>query len=68
LSCYHVQEEAPYEDDPRNIQIEEFEGKRNVEGPPLESKVISVPIKIKKVNIGTTEQPKMANIGYYWDK
>jgi len=39
-----------------------------VEGPPLESKVISVPINIKKANIGTTEQPKMASIGDYWDK
>jgi hypothetical protein len=28
LSCYHVQEEAPSEDNPRNIQIEEFERER----------------------------------------
>jgi hypothetical protein len=27
-----------------------------------------MPIKVKKVNIGTTEQPKMANIGDYWDE
>jgi hypothetical protein len=26
LSCYHVEEEAPYEDDPHNIQIIEIEG------------------------------------------
>jgi hypothetical protein len=37
LSCYHVQEEAPDEDDLRNIQIVEVEGEREVEGPPLES-------------------------------
>ena len=37
LSCYHVHEEAPDEDDPRDIQIEEAEGEREVEGPPLES-------------------------------
>jgi hypothetical protein len=37
LSCYHVQEEAPDESDPRDIQIEEVEGKRDVEGPPIES-------------------------------
>jgi hypothetical protein len=27
MSCYHVQEEGPDEDDPRDIQIEEVEGK-----------------------------------------
>jgi hypothetical protein len=36
LSCYRVQEEAPDEDDPRDIQIEEEEGEREVEGPPIE--------------------------------
>ena len=36
LSCYHMQEEAPDEDDPRDIQIEEIEGEREVEGPPME--------------------------------
>jgi hypothetical protein len=41
LSCYHVQEEAPDEDDLCDIQIEEAEGERDVEGPPIESKVIS---------------------------
>jgi hypothetical protein len=68
LSCYHVQEEAPDEDDPHDIQIKEVEGKRDVEGPPIESEVISMPIKVNKVNIGTTEQPKMASIGDYWDE
>jgi hypothetical protein len=68
LSCYQVHEEALDEDDTRDIHIGEFEGEREVEGPPLESKVISMPIKIKKVNIGTAEQPKMASIGDYWDE
>ena len=26
------------------------------------------PLKIKKVNIGFLENPKFANIGYYWDE
>jgi hypothetical protein len=68
LSCYHVQEEAPDEDNPHDIQIEEEEGEREVEGPPIESKVIAAPIKVNKVNIGTVEQPKMASIGDYWDE
>ena len=68
MSCYHVQEEALDEDDLCNIHIEEAEGERYVEGPPIESKVISMPIKVKKVNIGTIEHPKMASIGDYWDE
>jgi hypothetical protein len=68
LSCYHVQEEAPEEDDPRNIQIEEVEDEREVEVPPMESEVIVASIKVKKVNIGTVENPKMASIGDYWDE
>ena len=39
-----------------------------MEGPPLESEVIVATIKVKKVNIGTVENPKMANIGDYWDE
>jgi hypothetical protein len=31
-----VQEEGLDEDDPHNIQIEEVEGEREVEGPPIE--------------------------------
>jgi hypothetical protein len=68
LSCYHVQEETPDEDDPCDIQIEEVEGERNVEGTPLESEVIFAQIKIKKVNIGITEQPKTTSIGDYCDE
>jgi hypothetical protein len=68
LTCYHVQEETPDEDDPCDIQIKEAEGEREVEGPPIESEVIGEPIKVKKVNIGTAENPKMASIGDYWDE
>jgi hypothetical protein len=39
-----------------------------VKGAPIESEVISAPIKVKKVNIGTVEHPKMASIGDYWDE
>jgi hypothetical protein len=40
-----------------------------VEGPYLESKVFSTLIKVKKVNIGTNDKPKMiTSIGDYWDE
>jgi hypothetical protein len=63
-----VNEDTPEEDDPRDIQIEEVEGEREVEGPPIESKFIVVPIKVNKVNIGTIENPKMASIRDHWDE
>jgi hypothetical protein len=46
----------------------EVEGEINVEVPPIESEVISMLIKVKKVNIGIVEQPKMDGIGDYWDE
>jgi hypothetical protein len=68
FSCYHVEEEAPDEVDPHNIHITRIEGEREVEGPSLESKLFSTPIKVKKVNIGTIDNPKMASVGDYWDE
>jgi len=56
------------EDYPRNIHITKIEGKREVEGTYLESESFCTPIKVKKVNIGTTENPKLASIGDYWDQ
>jgi hypothetical protein len=63
LSCYHVAKEAPDEDDLHNIQITKIEGEREVEGPFMESEELAAPIKVKKVNIGTKENQKMASIG-----
>jgi hypothetical protein len=34
----------------------------------MESKVFFAPIKVKKVSIGTNDNPKMASIGDYWDE
>jgi hypothetical protein len=68
LLFYRVEEEAPEEDNPHNIQITKIEGEREVEGPFLESEVFAAPIKVKKVNIGTTDKPKMESIGDYWDE
>jgi hypothetical protein len=68
LSCYHVEEEVPGEDDSRNIHITYIEGEREVEGLSLESYVFVAPIKVKKVNIGTNDNPKMESIGHYWDE
>jgi hypothetical protein len=52
----------------RNIQITKIEGEREVEGPSLESKLFYAPINVKKVNIGTNDNPKMESIRDYWDE
>jgi hypothetical protein len=49
------------------VNIAEKEGQRDVEGPGIELPFIGQPINIKKVNIGTKQTPKLANIGDYWD-
>ena len=38
-----------------------------MEGPGVELPFIGQLIKIKKVNIGTEETLKLANVGDYWD-
>ena len=55
------------DDDPRNINIPESKGSHTVVGPTLECPEIIEKLKIKKVNIGIEETPKIASIGNYWD-
>jgi hypothetical protein len=49
------------------VNITETEGQRDVEGPGVELPFIGKPFKIKNVNIGTKQTPKLANVGDYWD-
>ena len=65
MECYNLVEEGEEDENPRNINIPESEGTFDVQGPEL--KIPAKPIKIKKVNIGTKEEPKFASIGDYWD-
>ena len=58
---------ADEEEDPRNVNIAESEGSHDVQGPALELLEITEKVRIKKVNIGTEEDPKFASIGDYWD-
>ena len=67
LECYNFALEPEDEDeDPRNINILESEGTRDVDGPKLQIPAITEPIKIKKINIGTDTEPKFSSIGDYW--
>jgi hypothetical protein len=61
--CYNINVDE--DDDPRNVNIVEMEGHRDIEGPGVELPFIGKMIKIKKVNIGIEEAPKLANVGDY---
>ena len=49
------------------MHILETEGRRDLEGTKIIFNKLLQPLKIKKVNIGSSENPKFANIGDYWD-
>ena len=66
MACYNLAGDA--DDDPTNINIMESEGTHEVEGSGISSVQFLKPLKIKKVNIGSPENPKFANIGDYWDE
>jgi len=55
------------DEDPRNINILEMEGHREVEGPQIENSDITMLLKTRQENIGTEAEPKFAKIRDYWD-
>jgi hypothetical protein len=63
--CYNINVDE--DDDPRDVSIVETKGQRDIERPGIELPFIGKPIKIKKVNIGIEQTPKLANVGDYWD-
>ena len=63
MACYNMAGEP--DDDPTNINIPESEGTREVKGSGISSDQFLKPLKIKKVNIGSPENPKFTNIGDY---
>ena len=56
------------EDDLNDINIPDLEGSHAVEGSEISSEQFIKPLKIKKVNIGSKDNPKFANIGHYWNE
>ena len=56
------------DDDPININTLELEGTHEVKGSGISSDQFLKPLKIKKVNIGSSKNPKFANRGDYWDE
>ena len=55
----------PDDDDPLDVNILESEGTCAVEGFSISSDQFLNPLKVKKVNIDSLENPKFDNIGVY---
>ena len=64
MECYNVTRELD-DDDPLDVNIPESEGMRTVEGFGISSDQFLNPLKVKKINIGSLENSKLVNIGYY---
>ena len=62
MACYNL--DGDPDDDPTNIKLLKSEGTRIMEGSGISIDQFLRPLKIKKVNIGSPENPKFANIGY----
>ena len=61
MECYNVIRELD-DDDPIDINIPDSEGMHAVEGVGISSDQFLSPLKIKKVNIGSSKNPKFVNI------
>ena len=66
MTCYNISRDP--DNDPTNINIPESKGSREVEGSGISSEQFIKALKIKKVNIGSEDNPKFANIRDYWDE
>jgi hypothetical protein len=64
--CYNFTIEE--DENPRDINILESEGSSAVVGPPLECLEVTAKLRIKKINIESEAELKLASIGDYWDE
>ena len=63
MACYNLARDP--DDDPTNINIPESERTRTVEGSGISNDQFLKPLKMKKVNIRSSDNPKFTNIGDY---
>ena len=68
MTCYNLSGEPKDDDELQNVNILELEGSRDVTVPNIPTDSMSQPLKIRKVNIGSKENPNFANIRDYWDE
>lgn len=64
LECYNVNIEED-DEDPCKVNIPETKGYHKIQGPLIEDPDITMPVKMKQVNIGTEAKPKYAMLDDY---
>ena len=54
----------------RNLAIKETKGNRKIQNtiPSQTDSSYNHPLKLRKINIGTTKKPNKAMVGDYWDE
>ena len=68
MEFYNISGELEDDDELQNINIPKTEGSCNVTAPDVPIDPMTQSLNIKKVNIGTDENPKFTNVGEYWDE
>ena len=68
MTCYNLSGEPEDDDELQNVNIRESEGSHDILAPDIPMDSISQLLKIRKVNIGSEENPKFSNIVDYWDE
>ena len=63
MTCYNVSGEPDDEDNPRAVDILDSKESRDIRSPEGPGDKFKKPLKLKKVNIGTIEDPKLASFG-----
>jgi len=70
IECYNIEKDLEKPDDLeefRNLPIKEMEGSREIQNiiPSQTDGYYNHPLKLRKVNIGTIEKPKIDMVGGY---
>ena len=68
MTCYNFSREPEDDDELQNVNIPKSEGSRDVATPYILMDLMSQLLKIRKVNIGSEENPKFSNVEDYWDE
>ena len=66
MICYNLSGESKDDDELQNVNIPESEGSRGVATPDIPTDLMNQPLRIQKVYIGSTENPKFSNVKDYW--
>ena len=68
MTCYNLSREPKDDDELQNVNILDFEGSPDAAAPNILTDSMSQLLRIRKFNIGSTENPKFSNFRDYWDE